>query len=176
MTDFKMVLMALLRTVVAIGLCCAAQITRADTQVQSYQQASVKPALVRYDTELFNLLINQKNIIDGKNRFDGEFSTSFDKLLKPASAVKTKKDLSFLRKRLLSGPEGRPKFLTAFGKNYFYYDACQAHACDQTNLSLLYDAESKVMHAILVVNGVSQLLGKPSPEEVKLLGQLKSEH
>lgn len=77
-----------------------------------------------------------------------------------------------LRKRLLSGPASKPDFISANGKKYFYYEACQAHACDSTRMGLLYDVESKEMRAELTIDGALGYLGNPSLAEVDLLRQL----
>jgi hypothetical protein len=148
----------------------------ADTNAHgaTYTQVEVSPQFSPYNTELFNLLLNKKNIIDGINRFNKNFSKSFDDLLYTTNRMGSKTNLPLLRKKLLSGPEPKPVFVLANGKKYFYYEACQAHACNVTNLSLLYDVETRSMRAELLMDGVVELLGDPTPTEIELLHQLKS--
>lgn len=139
-----------------------------------YAKAGVSPTLSVFDTALFNLLRNQKNVIDGKNYFDKEFSTSFDRLLRNAPGVSDERKLAALRKCLLSGPASKPDFISANGKRYFYYEVCQAHACDSTRMGLLYDVESKAMRAELMIDGAVGYLGNPSVAEVDMLHQLRT--
>jgi hypothetical protein len=146
-----------------------------DQHATSYLQEKVTPEFPSFDTELFNLLGNRANIGTGKNSFNPAFFASFNSLLREAKFAQGGKQLAFLRKRLLSGPEPGPRFLSASGKTYFYYEACQAHACDVSNISLLYETRSKSMRAILLLDGVEEFLGNPTAPEVEMLKRLKSE-
>jgi hypothetical protein len=155
-------------------LAFSVNIGAAGVNVNNYEVLNFTQDISVYNTELFNLLLNRNNVIDGKNRFDKKFSSQFDTLLIDGHAASDNKSLSFLKRRLLSGPEPKPLYISASGKKYVYYEACQAHACDETNLALLFDVELKSMRARLVVDGVTRFLGAPSQQEIKLLDQLKS--
>jgi hypothetical protein len=146
----------------------------AEVKENTFDVLSFTPEISAYNTELFNLLLNRNNVIDGKNRFNKKFSYLFDALLVEGHAVSDSKSLNFLKKRLLSGPEPKPLYFSASRKKYIYYEACQAHACDETRLFLLYDVELRSMRAKLVVDGVARFLGGPSQQEITLLEQLKS--
>jgi hypothetical protein len=135
------------------------------------ETAAIAPAVAPYNVELFNLLLNRKNVVTGVNGFNKEFATSFDKLLREALPKGSAQDHAFLKKRLLSGPEATPRSLMVNGKQYLAYDACQAHACDQTRLTLLYAVQSRAMFAALNIDGVRQVLGNPAPAEQALLKQ-----
>lgn len=128
-----------------------------------------------FDTELFNLLINRNSIIDGKNHFNKSFSNSFDLLLSGSKLSTPKENSASLRKRLLSGPAPKPIYISdvVTGKQYIYYEACQAHACDETNLALLYEPLSKAMRARLFANNQYEFLGNVSQQEMQLLIHLK---
>lgn len=143
--------------------------------VVAYTKPNVTFSLSPFNTELFNLLRNQKNSIDRKNHFNKDFSSSFDRLLLDAKGITNEKKRASLRNRLLSGPASKPDSISANGKQYLYYEACQAHACDTTRLGLLYDVQSKSMCAELKVDGATEYLGNPSPAEVVLFEQLKSQ-
>jgi hypothetical protein len=153
------------------GLCATFTPTVYASDEVPSQTATIAPALAPYNVELFNLLLNRKNVVTGVNGFNKEFAASFDKLLREALPNGSAQDHAFLKKRLLSGPEGTPRSLTVNGKQYLAYDACQAHACDQTRLTLLYAVQSKAMFAALRIDGVPQILGHPAPAEQALLKQ-----
>lgn len=142
--------------------------------VVAYTKSNVTSSLSSFNTELFNLLRNQTNPVDRKIHFNKEFSSSFDRLLLDAKGITDEKKRASLRNRLLSGPAPKPDFISANRKQYFYYEACQAHACDTTRLGLLYDVQNKSMCAELKVDGATEYLGNPSPAEVVLFEQLKS--
>lgn len=127
------------------------------------------------NSELFNLLSNRKNIIDGKNYYKKSFVVKFDELLLKSQSAKSKDEMSQLKRRLLSGPAAKPRAFKdeATQKMYIYYDACQAHACDKTNLGLLYEAESEQMIAKLTIGGQNEFLGVVSDPEKNLLNFLK---
>lgn len=143
-----------------------------------YAESKFDPSLVEYNTELFNLLSNKKNIIDKKNYYIKEFASMFDSTLRQSQNAKTKQDTATLKKRLLSGPASKPRLYrdNNTSKQYIYYDACQAHACDETKLGLLYEIDSKQMLARLTVHGQVEYLGKiPAPER-RLLDLLQSDN
>lgn len=149
----------------------------ADTGAQNdFVEIKLGSNLAIYDTELFNLLSDRKNIIDGKNYYEKVFAESFDALLLKSQTAQSKKAAFQLKKRLLSGPAARPRAFkdNAAQKIYLYYDACQAHACDETYLGLLYETQSKLMSARLVIGGKEELLGGAPDPEKHLLRSLKS--
>ena len=146
--------------------------------LQSFTESKLGADAAAYDTELFNLLSNKKNIIDNKNYYRKDFATLFDTLLRQAHTAQTKQAATLLKKRLLSGPASKPRAIKdgATKKIYIYYDACQAHACDETKLGLLYGAGSKQMLAKLTVRGKAEFLGEVTLTEKDLLNYLQSEN
>lgn len=125
----------------------------------------------KLNTHLFNLLINQKSVINGKNNYVKEFDKLFDNLISNSSFNKTKEEQKNLKKRLLSGPANTPKIYedSLTHKLYFLYDACQAHQCDIINMLLLYDANNKRMCALINDHAGQELLGEPSKEEEEFI-------
>lgn len=130
----------------------------------------------RYKTYLFNLLIDQKSLIDGKNHYDPDFARRFDALLVNSVLAKTAAPGVALKKRLLSGPAPEPVVLQDASslRRYVGYAACQAHACSDTHLRLLYAPASKAMVGRLALAGKVEFLGKPSPAERALLEQAQA--
>lgn len=146
--------------------------------LQGFTEKKLGADVVAYDTELFNLLSNEKNIIDNKNYYLKDFAIPFDTLLRQSQAAQTQKDAVFLKKRLLSGPASKPRAIKdgATNKMYIYYNACQAHACDTTKLGLLYEVGVRQMVAKLTVQGKAEFLGEVTPAEKDLLSYLQSEN
>lgn len=81
-----------------------------------------------------------------------------------------------LKKRLLSGPAPEPVVLQDASslRRYVGYAACQAHACSDTHLRLLYAPASKAMVGRLALAGKVEFLGKPSLAERALLEQAQT--
>lgn len=143
--------------------------------ISGFSEIKLGADLAAYDTELFNLLSNRKNIINGKNYYEKSFAESFSALLLKSQSGQTKQSASELKRRLLSGPAARPRaFKDSATQNVFlYYDACQAHACDRNNLALLYETQTKLMRAKLSINGKTEFLGIVSEPEKSLLSHLQ---
>ena len=151
--------------------------TLADSNAQhNFAVTNIGADASAYDTELFNLLRNRKNIIDNKNYFQMDFSNKFDALLIQATSAQTKSAASELRKRLLSGPAAKARAIkdVAAQKIYFFYDACQAHDCGDTNLGLIFEPQTKRMFAKLTIRGGVEFLGTQSVEEKNLLNYMQS--
>ena len=126
-----------------------------------------------FNTQLFNLVENKKNIIDGRNYYRKEFAQAFDALLAQSKLAKADDVKVPLKKRLLSGPAGEPVAVTEAGRQYLYYRACQAHMCDETNLGLLYEPAAQKMTASLRLHGKQEHLGAPAAAERALLDRLQ---
>ena len=139
--------------------------------ITGFTEIKSSPHYAPYDRELFSLVVNRKNVIDDKNYFQKSFAATFNALLSQSDSAPSKQNLSQLKKRLLSGPAAKPQAFNenATGKKYFYYEACQAHACDETKLGLLYETRSKAMVARLSVKGKEEFLGRFSESEKNLL-------
>lgn len=134
------------------------------------QSSDARSALV-YDTQLFNLLLDQKSPVDGKNHYQAKFDKAFNAMLaQSASAMRGNPGVS-LRKRLLSGPQPDPIVLRnkTSGQHYVYYEACQANMCDATRLAVLYAPASNTMLGKLHLDGKDEYLGNPDASEKKML-------
>jgi len=163
------------RVVLASLFCTAflsSPVYSAEASGKDYAVLPATAKIEQYNTQLFNL-VDKNSVMAGK-KFDKDFAARFDKLLQASHVANGPGELKFLKKRLLSGPAPEPVYVTASGKQYLYYESCQAHACDETYLSLLFDVDTKVMSGRLVDSGKSSVLGTPSAQELKLLGQLRS--
>lgn len=124
-----------------------------------------------YNTQLFNLVLNQKSPADGKNHYQKQFDTAFDGLLAQSKLAKAASNGVPLKKRLLSGPqpEGVPLQEKGSGQHYLYYESCQAHACSDTSLAVLYAPASNAMLGRLHLDGKDEYLGNPTAAEKFLL-------
>ncbi|GJI96539.1 hypothetical protein RugamoR57_32570 [Duganella caerulea] len=172
MTKNKLALATVLCTSLllsTLGACTAAE-------SGSGQPAADQAAIAAYNTQLFSLLMNKKSPVDGKNHYQKDFDLAFDALLAKSTLAKSAKPAVPLKKRLISGPQPDPTIVQDqhSGRQYVYYEACQAHACDETNLALLYAPSSKTMLARLHLDGKDEYLGDPSPAEKTLLDHSKN--
>lgn len=129
-----------------------------------------------YNTYLFSLLTNKKSLADGKNHYQQGFDQSFDAMLAASPLAKAAAPGVSLKKRLLSGPQPEPVLVQdkGTGRQYVYYEACQAHACDETSLALLYAPSSKRMVGRLRLDGKVAYPGDPTAAEKTLLDQTGS--
>jgi hypothetical protein len=130
-----------------------------------------------YKIQLFNLLTNEKSILDKKNYYQPAFAAQFDALLASSALAKADKTRVALKKRLLSGPASEASVVTDLpgGRQFLYYDACQAHRCDDTSLGLLLDPVSRRMIGKLNLDKQSEYLGAPSESEKRLLQRAESQ-
>lgn len=158
--------------VMALGgnACDAAEPVAAKSQIATAVQ------LLPYKTQLFALLINKPGPVDGKNHYQAQFDQGFDALLRQSRLAKASNVAVPLKKRLMSGPQPDAAVVTdKWGaRQYLYYEACQAHACDDTNLALLYAPASKIMRARLHIDGRDEYLGNPDATERALLASPKA--
>lgn len=137
------------------------------------------PRYTAYDTQLFNLMVEGEHVVDGKVQFDPALAKGVETLLAQSNYVRSSRKkgaAEMLKKRLLSGPAPQPRAvaLRAGGKEYVAYWACQAHACDETNLILLYQPDAKTAFAQLNVEQRGEYLGNPGAEEMALMSALKN--
>jgi hypothetical protein len=139
----------------------------ASAAAQTNDAASAAP----YNTELFNLLLDQKSPVDGKNHYQKQFDTAFNTMLAQSALAKSGNPGVSLRKRLLSGPQAEAIILRnkVSGQLYVYYEACQAHMCDETRLAVLYAPASNAMLGKLHLDGKDEYLGNPGASEKRLL-------
>ena len=133
------------------------------------RSATQTPSLAPYQAQLFNLLMNRRSPVDGKNHYDRKFDQVFDALLAQSSMAKA--SAVPLKRRLLSGPQPEPDIVDDKVANtvYLYDEACQAHACADTSLALVYAPASGRMAGRLLVDGKQAYLGKPTAAEIDLL-------
>lgn len=146
--------------------------------VQNFTEIPIGTSEASYHTELFNLLRNKKNIIDNKNYYKANFASAFDELIRQTQNSEAKKDTKLLKKRLLSGPASKARAMkdAESNKMYLYFDACQAHACDETKLGLLFLPKENRMMARLTFKNKTEFLGKPTPTEANSLEILQSDN
>lgn len=163
---------------VAAALAAALVLNACDAAEPAPARLGIAPAaqLAAYNTQLFALLINKPSPVDGKNHYQKQFDQGFDALLAQSQLAKTSKVAVPLKKRLMSGPQPDPTIVTdkATGRQYLYYEACQAHACDDTSLSLLYSPTSNSLRARLHLDGKDEYLGNPDAAEKALLAPPKA--
>lgn len=133
--------------------------------------AETAAQIAPYNTQLFSLLLNQKSPVDGKNHYQKAFDLSFDAMLAQSALARGAKAGVPLKKRLLSGPQPDAVVVPdASGtRQYVRYEACQAHACEETKLVVLYAPASQAMFGRLHLDGKDEYLGHPSAAETALL-------
>ncbi|WMJ69520.1 Ivy family c-type lysozyme inhibitor [Stenotrophomonas sp. 24(2023)] len=112
-------------------------------------------------TYLFTLVKPDGNAVDGCGRYDAKVAGAFDALLADMGQAGGPK----LRQRLLSGPSAAGRPLQVEGRTWWYYTACQAHQCNSTRLTLLFDAERATMVGRLVTRCQAWWPGDPDPEQ-----------
>lgn len=163
---------------VAAALVAALVLNACDAAEPVAAKPGIAPAaqLAPYDTQLFSLLINKPSPVDGKNHYQKKFDQSFDALLAQSQLAKASKVATPLKKRLMSGPQPDAAVVTdkAGGRQYLYYEACQAHACEDTSMALLYAPTSGNMRARLHIDGKDEYLGNPDAAEKALLAPQKA--
>ena len=155
----------------ALLLCGSALALNACNAAEPASSAQLAP----YNMQLFSLTMNAKSPVDNKNHYVKEFDQAFDAMLAQSALAKTTKNKVPLKKRLMSGPQPDPAIVQdkASGRQYVYYEACQAHVCDETNLAVLYAPASKAMLGRLHMDGKDEFLGKPTAAEQALLSPPK---
>lgn len=112
-------------------------------------------------TYLFTLVKPDGNAVDGCGRYDAKVAGAFDALLADMGQAGGPK----LRQRLLSGPSAAGRPLQVEGRTWWYYTACQAHQCNSTRLTLLFDAERATMVGRLVTRCEAWWPGDPDPAQ-----------
>jgi hypothetical protein len=134
-------------------------------------QSNDATSAAMYDTQLFNLVLDQNSPVDGKNHYQPKFDTAFNAMLAQSALAKRGNPGVSLRKRLLSGPQPDAIILRnkGGGQSYVYYEACQAHTCDATRLAVLYAPASNTMLGKLHLDGKDEYLGNPDASERKML-------
>lgn len=154
----KTKMLALVVSVMALNACHAAD-------------AGPAAQLAPYNTQLFSLVMNAKSPVDNKNHYQKQFDQAFDALMAQSALVKASKNKVAIKKRLMSGPQPDPAIVQdkASGRQYLYYEACQAHVCDETSLALLYAPDAKAMLGRLHMDGKDEYLGNPNAAEKALL-------
>lgn len=126
-----------------------------------------------YNKRLYEILGHHHTVQGGSSEHN-DFARRVDTLLRTSSHVPPGVSAKTLKKRLLSGPQPLPRLVRDrnSGNDYLYYRACQAHACNETNLGLLYHPESRRMLGQLTVDTQTETLGDASESEKSLLRAL----
>ena len=89
------------------------------------------------------------NTVDDCGR-DPKVLAAFNALMKnTAAAESADREIPSLRERLLSGPSGPGELLVLQGEPWWFYTACQAHACPGTALAMLYSPTEAKRSAVL---------------------------
>lgn len=116
-------------------------------------------------TYLFTLVKPDGHAVDGCGRYDAKVAGAFDALLADLGQAGG----PALRQRLLSGPSAAGRPLQVDGRTWWYYTACQAHQCNSTRLTLLFDAERATMVGRLVTRCEAWWPGDPDPAQRALI-------
>lgn len=155
------------KVVRAVALCVSLLALNACNAAEPASSAQLAP----YNTQLFSLVMNSASPVDNKNHYIKQFDQALDALLAQSALARASKNKVPLKKRLMSGPQPDPAIVQdqGTGRQYVYYQACQAHVCDETSLALLYAPASKAMLGRLHLDGRDEYLGNPTAAEKVLL-------
>ena len=169
MTEKRRDVVPLLALVAGVFIAVISICSAADSA--AVNAPGVSSAVAPYQTQLFNLVMNKKSLVDGKNHYQKSFDQRFDAMLASSALAKQQPATVSLKKRLLSGPQPDAVLVRdkTSGREYVVYQACQAHACDETSLAVLYAPVSQAMSGRLTMHGKVEYLGNPGNAEKSLL-------
>lgn len=134
----------------------------------TYQLPPFPDELKHYKTQVFNLL--DKSAMDPNTKrplYDATFVRQFETALKPYLKLDRQ-----LEKKLLSGPAPEGKYIEINGKHYLFYKICQAHACNTTNIAVLYQYDTKKIVGRLQYKCDIHLLNEPTSSEINAVNDL----
>lgn len=138
---------------------------RTDT---AYQSSPFPDELKHYKTQVFNLF--DKSAVDRDTKrplYDAMFVQQFEAALKPYLKLDR-----MLEKKLLSGPAPAGKYIEINGKHYLFYTICQAHACNTTNIAVLYQHDTKKIVGRLQYKCDIYFINEPASSEVNAVNDL----
>lgn len=125
--------------------------------------------LKRYDTQLFRL-VDPTYSIDPSTKhayYDRFLASQFKTII----AKHTHLDAN-LRKKLLSGPASRAQYIEVKSTKYIFYTLCQAHWCNVTNVSVLFQPDQQRIVGRLLYACESHGLGEATKDEIQVINQL----
>lgn len=152
--------------IVLFAACMNADANSKATNV--YRRLPFPNELERYKTQIFNLF--DKSSVDSRTRvrhYDEEFVKQFKTALKPYLKLDRR-----LERKLFSGPAPDGTYIAIDGTHYIFYTICQAHACNTTNLALLYQPDEKKIIGRLQYKCDLYPLNSPRPEEASAIEAL----
>lgn len=144
-----------------MALCCSATFG-CKAQSKAPVLEDVTPASSAYKTEIFNLVGpdgSQSGTASGR-----AVSSAFDRFLGLSGL-----DVQMLRKRLLTGPATEGALWKVGESREWLYNICQAHQCNITNVTMVYDEQSHRTAGRLLYRCTPQWLGNPSDAEKALI-------
>lgn len=147
--------------VLGLAACVQNFTTEDDPRVVTFSREPFPHELARYEAPLFDLVRS-----DGKT-FDAQLARQLRALL--ASQLRT--DTRYIE-RLTSGPAPDAAYYVTGRRGYVYFTACQAHACDDTSLDVLFDATDYRLVGKLQEKGAVRWLGRPDQREMVLIDHL----
>lgn len=146
----------------AIALLAACMNAGANGEASDeYRPLPFPSDLWRYKTQIFNLF--DEFSVDSRTnerQYDAEFVNRFRAALKPYLKLDPK-----LERKLFSGPGPEGSYLEIGGRRYLFYTICQAHACNTTNLALLYQPDAKKITGRIQYKCNLYPLNSPAPAE-----------
>lgn len=134
----------------------------------AYQLSPFPNELKHYKTQVFNLF--DKSGMDRNTKrslYDAAFVRQFEAALKPYLKLDR-----MLEKKLLSGPAPEGKYVEINGKHYLFYTICLAHACNTTNIAMLYQHDTKKLVGRLQYKCDIHLLNEPTSSEINAVNNL----
>lgn len=146
-----------------LGLAACVQnfTTEDDPHVVTFSREPFPRELTRYEAPLFDLV-----------RSDGPgFDAQLARQLRAVLASQLRTDTRYIE-RLTSGPAPEASYYVTGRRGYVYFTACQAHACDETSLDVLFDVTDYRLVGKLRDKGAVRWLGRPDQREMVLIDHL----
>lgn len=156
-------------TFVATAFLLACMSADANSKVNNaYRPLPFPSDLERYETPIFNLF--DKDAVDsrtGERQYDIDFVRQFKTVIKPYLNLDSK-----LERKLFSGPAPEGSYIEIRGIRYLFYTICQAHACNTTNIAILYQPTTKKISGRLQYKCGVFPLNSPQPNEAAAIEAL----
>lgn len=140
-----------------------------ETNAGLYRTHPFPDALRQYDVELFRLvdLSYSFDSTTKRSHYDPIMARQFDTTIASFSHLD-----KALKKKLLSGPATKGQYISAGNDKYIFYTICQAHWCNVTNISILYQPDQGRMVGRLMYACDPHEFGGITKEEMRLISHL----
>jgi hypothetical protein len=165
--DFKKIL-----GIAIYGLAAITYFGNAHAGIKTAKSYEVLPFPIKFkkfETEIFRLIDSSYSVDPQtkKSYYDQKFSKQFEDTIKNFSDLDKR-----LKKKLLSGPAPQGKYIRIGNAHYIFYTICQAHWCNVTNISILYQPEEQRMVGRLLYACDKHEFGDMNKEEIQVINEI----